>query len=116
MNRPDADKKLLRRWMSRWGEENLRNLLIFMQADTGSKGVNGDALPFPEIWEIMGALQQENGCLTLRDLAVDGHDLMALGITGRDIGVTLNRLLTQVLEEELPNEKEALLAEIRRNI
>ena len=116
MNRPDADKKLLRRWMSRWGEENLRNLLIFMQADTGSKGVNGDALPFPEIWEILGILQQENSCLTLRDLAVGGHDLMALGITGKEIGVTLNQLLARVLEEELPNEKEALLAEIRRNI
>ena len=34
---------------------------------------------------------------------------MKLGITGPAIGKTLNRLLSQVLDEQLPNEKEALL-------
>lgn len=116
MNRPDADKKLLRRWLSRWGLDRLVKLLLLMSADTSSKGVDSDALPFPEIWEILKALQAENSCLTLKDLAVNGHDLIALGITGKAIGQTLNSLLERILNEELPNEKAALLAEIRRNL
>ena len=53
----------------------------------------------------------EEVCFTLRDLAVDGRDLMALGFTGKAVGNCLNHLLAQVLEETLPNEKSALLAE-----
>ena len=41
------------------------------------------------------------------------EDLMALGYQGKAIGETLNRLLNLVLEEELPNEKAALLAALQ---
>ena len=51
----------------------------------------------------------EEVCFTLRDLAVDGRDLMALGLQGRAIGQTLDALLARVAEGELPNEKEILL-------
>ena len=37
------------------------------------------------------------------------NDLMALGFSGKAIGSTLNALLSQVLDEQLPNEKQALL-------
>ena len=55
----------------------------------------------------------ENTCLTLKDLAINGHDLMNLGIRGRAIGETLNRLLNLVLEEAIPNEKTALLEAVK---
>ena len=35
--------------------------------------------------------------------------LLALGLTGPAIGQTLDRLLEQVVEESLPNDREALL-------
>ena len=54
-------------------------------------------------------IRKEKACLSLKDLAVNGHDLMALGMTGRKIGSTLNDLLEQVLDEKLPNEKTVLL-------
>ena len=114
MARPEPDKKLLRRWMSKWGEERLHKLLLLQQADLGSKGVPGKPFPYKEIRAILQELAAENSCLTLRDLAVSGHDLMALGLSGSDIGQCLNSLLERVLDEELPNEKTALLAAIRR--
>ena len=49
------------------------------------------------------------GC-RVSQLAVNGRDLMALGITGPDVGRTLKTLLDKVVSEELPNEREALLA------
>lgn len=51
-------------------------------------------------------------CYTLANLAVTGNDLKAIGVTGRDIGKTLNLLLEKVMAGKLPNEKEALLRAI----
>jgi len=49
-------------------------------------------------------------CLSIKDLAVNGDDLIAAGVTpGPGIGKILQWLLEQVLEERLPNTKEALL-------
>ena len=60
----------------------------------------------------MNEIQAENACLQIRDLALNGHDLMALGYTGPAIGQTLHALLEAVLNEEIPNEKEALCAHL----
>ena len=54
-------------------------------------------------------LDQEAALPTLRDLAVNGRDLLTLGLTGPAIGQTLDRLLEQGVEESLPNDREALL-------
>ena len=53
----------------------------------------------------------ENACLRIKDLAVDGKDLMAIGFeAGPRLGQVLEALLEQVLDEAIPNEKTALLA------
>jgi len=104
-----ADRKLLRRLLSRYGEESLRQLMALQKADFYSKGVTGDAFDFAEVDDMITAIVAEESCLRVKDLAVNGHDLMALGITGQAIGQTLNALLDAVLDEQLPNEKDALL-------
>lgn len=49
-------------------------------------------------------------CYTVGQLAVNGGDLMALGIPpGPAVGQILNRLLQAVMEGRLPNERTALL-------
>ena len=40
---------------------------------------------------------------------------MALGLTGKKIGQTLNFLLEQVLEENLPNHRDTLLTFLKNN-
>ncbi len=112
----EPDRKLLRRRLSQYGVEGVENLLALQMADFGSKGVDGDD-PDPGFGEIrrnLEALLQEDACLTLRDLAVKGDDLMALGYpAGKALGNCLNRLLSAVVEEQVPNEREALLAMAR---
>lgn len=55
-------------------------------------------------------LLAENACLRVKDLAVGGADLLALGIPqGKQIGKILHMLLEQVLDDKLPNEREVLL-------
>lgn len=116
MTYPVPDKKWLRRRLSRLGEDTLKQLLALQQADTGSKGtVNGDDMDyFRQIHNILAEILVENACLQIRDLAVNGHDLMALGIQGKAIGQTLNCLLEAVIDEQLPNEKTALLTAAER--
>ena len=103
------DRKLLRRRLARYGEENVRLLLALQKADTEGTGVAEGALDFGGIEPLLEEILTENACLSVKDLAVDGHDLMALGFRGREIGRMLDSLLAQVLDETLPNTREALL-------
>ena len=53
----------------------------------------------------------KTACYTMRQLAVNGADLMDIGIpAGPGVGATLQTLLNDVMEGTLPNEREALLA------
>ena len=103
-------RKLLRRRLSRMGTEQVLNLLALQEADMGSKGTDPDEDPFRQLRLLIDELLDEDACLTLRDLAVNGKDLMALGIpSGKELGKCLQSLLDAVLDEALPNEKAALL-------
>ncbi len=112
----EPDKKLLRRRLSRFGKETLDLLLLLQEADMGSKGTGKgvDSSLFAEIRCLLSEIEAENACLSLKDLAVNGRDLMTLGYTGPAIGKALEWLLNQVIDEQLPNEKEALLGALQR--
>ena len=109
MTRPLADKKFLRRQLSKLGWEAYGQLLQLQQADMSSKGTGEPGEDYSEIYRLLQELREEDACLSLKDLAVNGRDLMDLGIRGKAVGQLLSTLLDQVLEEKLPNEKEALL-------
>jgi tRNA nucleotidyltransferase (CCA-adding enzyme) len=113
-----AEKKTVRRWMGRLGEDTLSRLLLLQQADMGSKGtgIDPDGDDLSRINTLMDEIRAENACLTLRDLAVKGNDLMALGLQGREVGAMLQYLLEQVMDEKLDNEKTALLAAVKNKI
>ena len=115
MTRLEADKKLLRRRISRLGADSIQKLLLLQEADMGSKGTGKpeEMLQFSEIRALLAEIEAENACLSLKDLAVNGNDLIALGITGRKIGETLNFLLEQVMDETLPNDRQTLLDQIK---
>ncbi len=109
-------KKSLRRLVSGLGFPMALSMLRLQEADMGSKGT-GEAEEeniFPQLYAFLEEIRQEDACLTVKDLAVDGNDLMALGLRGKAIGEGLHTLLDQVLDEALPNEKEALLNYLRR--
>ena len=112
MTRLQPDRKFLRRQVSKFGFALVETELSLQEADMGSKGTGEDdgSSLFAEVRRILAELKAEDACLNLKDLAVNGNDLMALGFHGKEIGSFLNFLLEQVIEEQLPNEKTALLA------
>ena len=63
---------------------------------------------------LMEEVLAEGRCLTAKDLAVGGGDLRGLGIhPGPGMGQLLQRLLEEVWDESLPNEREALFRRAR---
>jgi tRNA nucleotidyltransferase (CCA-adding enzyme) len=109
---PTAERKLLRRYLSRYGTQRLIWLMALQKADCKSKGVPCDMSVFAQMEAEISSILAESSCLSLKDLALNGHDLMAMGYTGPVIGKILNHLLQLVVDEELPNTRAALLAAI----
>lgn len=69
------------------------------------------------IKEIYDGIYMRKECLSLKDLAVSGSDLIALGIpAGKEIGILLKELLDLVLEEPERNTRSELLSICRERI
>ena len=111
MTRLQPERKWLRRQVSKFGFSMVESQLALQEADMGSKGTGEDdgSAAFSAVRGLLAELKAEDACLCLKDLAVNGNDLMALGYRGKEIGICLNALLEQVVDERLPNEKKALL-------
>ena len=113
-------KKELRRLLARIGEENMRDLLLMRRADAAAHAPDAAArlaALADEDERLLNEIAAEHGCLRVKDLAVSGNDLLALGLKpGPAVGETLSRLLDLVLDEAIPNEKEALLAAAQKEI
>ena len=108
----EPDKKLLRRRLSKLGSEAVHGLLALQRSDMGAKPA--DDSRFSQIQLLLQEIEAENACLSIRDLAVSGHDLMDLGYRGPAIGQALQFLLEQVLDERVENEKEALIQALKQ--
>lgn len=107
------NKKLIKKVLSKIGEEKFRMLLKVQKADILAQSfymreekLSDLALSEEKFEEVI----RDNECFSLKDLAVNGRDLIHLGITkGEEIGKTLDTLLNLVIEGKLKNEKELLL-------
>lgn len=111
MTKIDPEPKLVRRWLSRLGSETLTQLLSLQEADMGSKGTGypAEMIQFDTLRTLVAQIEAENACLSIKDLALNGHDLIALGYKGPAIGQALQQLLDLVLDEKVENTRSALL-------
>ncbi len=108
---PRTDRGL-RRALRDLGEPALRRLLAVKRADNLAQAPEclGIQLEIDKAEQIMERLLTEGACISLKQLAVSGRDLMALGINGPAVGAGLDLLLEAVIDEQVENNKEALLA------
>ncbi len=110
------ERRTALRLVSRYGFERTRRLLLIKEADNISQSPSYTArgAEARALLALVDEIEREKPCLTLKELAVKGDDLTALGMSGPAVGETLRRLLDDVLEERCANEREALLARVRR--
>lgn len=111
----EPDPRLLRRRLSQYGAEGTMQLLALQEADFASKGTGQQTTVFQKTDALLRQLLEESNCLRIRDLAIHGKELLALGFPeGPALGKCLDHLLEQVLAEHLPNEKDALQEAAKR--
>ncbi len=112
-----AEKRLIRRWLSRVGPEVFEELLILKRADNMAQNrARFDRQPqYREIQKLYADTVAAGECFALKDLAVNGRDLMEAGIPqGPEVGRILRLLLSAVVNGEEPNERDELLAYVKR--
>ena len=100
--------------LTQLGPEGTDRLLKLAEADAlALRPASAESTIREEYRLLHGELKKllnENACYSLSQLAVNGQDMAKAGLRGPQIGQALNRLLTRVALDEVPNEREALLS------
>ncbi len=104
----------LQAWMSKLGLQTTLKLLRLQWADLSAHSLMvAYRLPqLDQLYEDALRLHREGAPLHIRDLAINGKDLMALGFDADErMGHALSHLLAMVLNGQLDNRRDNLLAE-----
>lgn len=116
----EVEKKYVKRWLNKIGEEQFRRLLNVRRADIKAQVEIEQETRLQRIDNIEYILEdvlQDDECFSLKDLAVNGKDLIAIGYKpGKELGEVLNNLLESVINGEYINEKEKLLEVAERRL
>ena len=114
----EPDSKVIKKKLQKYGEEVFFDLIKLQRAD--NKGLSPDYLyrqeTYDKLEEIARQVIDENQCFSLKDLAVNGRDMISLGLTGKDIGKALDELLKAVIEDRCQNDRESLLLYYHSNV
>lgn len=114
---PPLEPKAIRRAILRTGLEQYPALFAVKRADTMGKNQykRAEKLAYIEGYQkLYEEILEKQQCLTLKDLAVTGKDLIDAGMKpGKEIGEVLERMLGHVLEYPEDNEKEILMKQIK---
>lgn len=113
-----AEEKYVRRAMNRVGKQELDLLLKVRYADTMAQSdyARQDNLDLIEqTRKVYESVLQDNQCVELKSLAVNGGDLIAKGVApGKMLGSILEVMLEEVLDDPSHNDREYLLGDLDR--
>ena len=103
--------KLVRRRLSHIGEARFRDLLAIKKGDAVGQGTHPEDVAWLYGMEqCLDRVLAADACFSLRQLAVNGNDMLALGLSGPAVGAMLHDLLRAVIDEQADNTRGALLA------
>ena len=99
---PDS-LKATRLFINKYGEQPCRDFIAW-------KTACGFDAPAAGTEEFLNRICGDSLCCSVSDLAVNGRDLISIGVPGGEMtGYILNLLLTEVINDNLKNERTALL-------
>ena len=102
--------KLVRRRLSQIGEARFRDLLAIKKGDAVGQGTHPEDVAWLYGMEqCLDRVLAADACFSLRQLAVNGNDMLALGLSGPAVGAMLHDLLRAVIDEQADNTRGALL-------
>ena len=113
-DRMPAEPRTVRRAINRIGEDLFEDYCKVRRADVLAQSMylrEEKIKNLDEIDALYKQILEEKQCVSLKDLAVTGSDLIAEGVApGPEIGEILQQMLEWVIDDPAMNEKEKLLA------
>lgn len=117
-NRIPATKKSVRRFMAQHDFDFVMDYLEVRRADTYAQSDYKRQEKLAEldhIAELAMEIKEDNECIHICDLDINGKDLLQMGFGGKDIGIGLELALNGVIDEKVENKKEELKGYIESN-
>ena len=116
-NGASPDMRMVRRAVHKIGEDIMPALFMVRRADVMAQSnyQREEKLAALEKWELLfSQIQEKQQCVSMKTLAVNGSDLIALGMKpGKEMGEVLKGLLEYVLDHPEENTKEILLEKVK---
>lgn len=115
----DTDMKItaVRRMISRIGEDAFPAIFEVNEADILAQSSYKREEKFAKlerVKKLYREIKEKQECLSLKDLAVTGKDLIQQGMKpGKELGVVLQNMLEDVLEDPFHNDREYLLRNLK---
>lgn len=114
-----TDETVLRRALSQIGQEALLQLIEVKVADLQAHNLHGQRPKmlqmFHDVRESVLRISKRGDATTIKDLAIGGKDVMALGFQGRAVGQALHTALEDVLMYPDHNRRDYLLKLLAEN-
>lgn len=114
-NKICPEGKRLKKIMSQIGKDLTFDLIHIKQCDNSAQKTDyyrGDDF-YNKAYNMINKILEDKECFSIRDLKINGNDLVEMGFKGKEIGEALEKCLTAVIDNEIPNEKEELIKFIK---
>ncbi len=112
-----TDKKCVKRAVNAVGDDIFLDLLNVKRADAKAQNftlTKPRLAVYDELESLYHTIKENNEPFSVKNLNINGHDLMALGYQGKDIGDALHKLLEHVLEHPKDNQKDILIKKLKQ--
>lgn len=107
----DESERIIKKKLRSLGEELFYDLIKLQRADT--KGLAPEFHKrdkhFDKLEQMAKEILESEQCFSLKDLKINGNDLLNLGFKGKEIGSALNKALENVIDEKISNNKDELI-------
>lgn len=116
----EPTQKTVRRWLNKLSEKQFKRLLDVRMADilAHAQGTQESRIErCTSLRKIAKEIIAQDQCFKLKDLAVNGHDVMeSLNLnSGKEVGDILNEILNLVIDGELNNTRDCIIHHITNN-
>ncbi len=107
----EESERIIKRRLNSMGEELFFDLITLKRADTAGLAPEFSErnAHFDRLEKIAREILKKEDCFSLKHLAVNGRDMLELGLKGKEIGQMLDRLLEAVIDGKVENEREMLI-------
>lgn len=110
----------MRKAASKIGKEYMELLFEVNRADTSAKNPEHTKEKYDRLAaarQLYRDIVERSECVSLKELKINGRDLIAIGMKpGKEMGVILNDLLSEVLDQPALNDREILLSKAKERI